>query len=134
MPDQLLRDRLHLARGYPLYVHLRQRRNQRLLRTLIPLEQLGGEPSLPVLRHAELDLADARDQRARVVARTVAEPALAALALAGAQGLRHLRLERLLQHRAHDRLQEILLRGQKGLDLGQRRPQLLYGHGGLHSS
>ena len=62
MSDQLLGDRIHFAGRHALHVHLRERCNERLLRTLLTLEQLGGEPTLPVLRNPQFDLADPRDQ------------------------------------------------------------------------
>jgi hypothetical protein len=49
------------------YVHLGQSRHQSLLASLIPLEQLRAEPSLPVLRNANLQLSPTGDQRPRVV-------------------------------------------------------------------
>ena len=67
VPHQFLGDLLDLPRRDPLHVHLRQCRNQRLLRALIAFEQLSREPSLAVLRHLELDLADPGDQRAWIV-------------------------------------------------------------------
>src|SRR3546814_4057070 len=79
-----------LARRNALDIHLGQRRHQRLLRPLVALEQLGREAPGTVLRHPQLQLADPRHQRARVMPRTVAEPRIAALALARAQRLVHL--------------------------------------------
>src|SRR3546814_9094772 len=67
-----------------LDIHLGQCRHQRLLRPLVALEQLGREAPGTVLRHPQLQLADPRHQRARVMPRTVAEPRIAALALARA--------------------------------------------------
>src|SRR3546814_5041770 len=80
-------DLLDLARRNALDIHLGQRRHQRLLRPLVALEQLGREAPGTVLRHPQLQLADPRHQRARVMPRTVAEPRIAALALARAQRL-----------------------------------------------
>src|SRR3546814_5576207 len=81
MAAQLFGDRLDLARRNALDIHLGQRRHQRLLRPLVALEQLGREAPGTVLRHPQLQLADPRHQRARVMPRTVAEPRIAALAL-----------------------------------------------------
>ena len=53
---QLLGDRLDLAGRDALHVHLRQRRHERLLGALIALEELGREPAVPVLRHAQSSL------------------------------------------------------------------------------
>jgi hypothetical protein len=125
MADELLCDRLHLARGNTLYVHLRERGHQRLLRPLVALEQLGREPTLAILRHPQLDLADACHQVPRVVAGAVAEPAFDPLAFGRAKSIGHLLLEDFLQHRTDDRFKKILIRGQKALDLGQSWPQLL---------
>src|SRR3546814_6335850 len=80
MAAQLFGDRLYLARRNALDIHLGQRRHQRLLRPLVALEQLGREAPGTVLRHPQLQLADPRHQRARVMPRTVAEPRIAALA------------------------------------------------------
>jgi hypothetical protein len=38
--------------------HLGQRRHQGLFGALVALEQLGREPTVPILRHAQLKLAD----------------------------------------------------------------------------
>src|SRR3546814_18165074 len=73
-----------------LDIHLGQCRHQRLLRPLVALEQLGREAPGTVLRHPQLQLADPRHQRARVMPRTVAEPRIAALALSRATRLVHL--------------------------------------------
>jgi hypothetical protein len=56
-----------------LHVHLGQRGNERLLRPLIALEQLGRKPPRSILWHPQLDLADPGDQRARVVAGAIAK-------------------------------------------------------------
>src|SRR6516162_4270409 len=74
-------DRLHLARRHPLHVHLRQRPHQRLLRALVALEQRRREPTLPVLRHPQLQRPHPGDQRPAVVAAAIAEPTRAALPL-----------------------------------------------------
>jgi hypothetical protein len=77
MADQLLRDLLDLPGRDPLHVHLRKRRNQRLLRALIALKQLGREPPLAILRNSQLQLVDPRDQRARVTAADVSRDRVA---------------------------------------------------------
>lgn len=97
---QLFRDRLDLAGRHALHIHLRQRRNQRPLRALVALEQLGREAALPVQRNPELQLADARHQRATVVTRAVAKTLRRALSLRGSERLVHLGLENFLHHRA----------------------------------
>src|SRR5208282_3279864 len=80
---QLLGDRLHLPRGDALDVQLGQRCHQRLLGALVAPEQLGREPNVLVLRHAQLQLAYARDEGARVMDPAVAEPSGRPLALLG---------------------------------------------------
>src|SRR3546814_18813460 len=90
MASQLFGDRLDLARRNALDIHLGQRRHQRLLRPLVALEQPGREAPGTVLQHPQLQLADPRHQRARVMPRTVAEPRIAALALARAPRTLHL--------------------------------------------
>jgi hypothetical protein len=82
--------------------HLGQARHERLPGALVALERLGREAPVPVPRHPQLRLADPGDQGPAVVARAVAEPAGAALALGGAERVGHLGLQHLLQHRAHD--------------------------------
>ena len=112
-PHSFLGDRLHLPRRDALDPpvrlrrrragsHLGQARHERLLGALVALERLGREAPVPVLRHPQLRLADPGHQRPAVVARAVAEPAGAALALGGTQRVGHLGLQHLLQHRAHD--------------------------------
>ena len=133
MPAQLLGDRLHLPGRDALDVHLGQGRHQRLLGALVALEQLGREAPVPVLRHPQLELADPGDQGAAVVARAVAEPAGAALALGGAERVGHLGLQHLLQHRAHDLAQPVGVALQQLLDGGDGRLSLGHGHGGVSS-
>jgi hypothetical protein len=99
---QLLGDRLHLPRRDTLDVHLREAGDERLLRALVAGEELGREAAIPVLGHPQLQLADAGHQRARVGARAIAAPGLAPLALRGAERVRHLGLQHLLERGAHD--------------------------------
>ena len=66
--------RLHPGSSPRTGCHLGQGRDERPLGAPITLEQLGGEAPGPVLRDPELQLADARDQRASVGAGPVAEP------------------------------------------------------------
>ena len=72
MAAQLLGDRLHLSGRDPLHIHLGQRGDQRLLGALVAFEQLGREPAVAILRHAQLELADAGDEGARVIAGAIA--------------------------------------------------------------
>ena len=104
MAAQLLGNRLNFAGRNTLHIHLRQRRNQRPLRALVALEQFGREPALAILRHAQLELANPRDQRPAVIARAITQPARRPLALLGSQRLRHLHFENLLEGRPHQRM------------------------------
>ena len=67
MAAQLLGDRFDLPGRDALDVHLGEGGHERLLGALVALEQLGREATLPVLRHAQLELADPGDQRSAVV-------------------------------------------------------------------
>ena len=51
MTAQLFGDCLYFPSRYTLYIHLRQRANQCFLGSLIPLEDLGSKPTLPILAH-----------------------------------------------------------------------------------
>src|SRR6202030_1909300 len=64
-----------------------------------------------------------------VIARPVALSARRPFALLGAQGLRHLRFEHLLQRRPHQRPQKLLVLPQKGFDVDRPRFTLTLGHG-----
>ena len=55
MPEQLFRDRHHLALGYSLEVHLRHGRLQRLLGPLVALEYARRESPLAAVEHAQFD-------------------------------------------------------------------------------
>ena len=110
---QLLGDRLDLAGRHALDVHLGQRRHERLLGALVAFEQLGREAAGAVLRHSELQLADPGDQGAIVVAAAVAEARRRSLALLGTQRRGHLGFQQLLQHRLHQRTQEVAILGQR---------------------
>ena len=94
---QLLGDRLDLACRDALDVHLRQGAHQRLLGALVTFEQLGGEASFAVAGDAQLELADAGHETARIVAGAVAEPVRRAFPGGGGQRSRHLLLQDLLQ-------------------------------------
>jgi hypothetical protein len=127
---ELLGDRLDLAGRDALHVHLGQRRNERLLGALVALEKLGREPPVAVLRHAQLELADAGDEGAGVVAGAVAEPGCGALALLGPERVCHLGFQHLLHDGAHDLAQPVGALGEKLVDGGDRRLSLTLGHGG----
>jgi hypothetical protein len=60
------------AGGHSLDYHLHQRRHQRLLRSLIALEQFGAEGPLSIARYLQLKLPDSRGQLPLV--RTVSIP------------------------------------------------------------
>ena len=130
MAAQLLGDRLHLSGRDALHVHLGQRRDQRLLGALIAFEQFGREPAVAILRHAQLELADAGDEGARVIAGSVAEPSARALALPGCERVRHLGFQHLLHHRANDLAKSIRTLGEKLIDGGDRWLSFNLGHGG----
>ena len=74
MAAEFLGDRLDLPGRDALHVHLSQSRHERLFGALITLEELSREAPVPVLRYAQLQLADTSDESARVVAGAVAEP------------------------------------------------------------
>ena len=131
MAAQLLGDRLDLAGRNALHVHLGQRRHQRLFGALIALEELGREPAVPILRHAQLELANPGDERAGVVAGAVAEPGGRALALLGPERVGHLGFQHLLHHRANDLAQPVRALGEKLVDGDDRRPSFTLGHGGV---
>ena len=107
MAAQFLGDRLDLPRRDALHVHLGQRRHQGLLGALVALEEFGREPAVAILRHAQLELADPGDERARVIAGAVAKPRAGALALLGSERVSHLGFQHLLHHRPNDLAQPI---------------------------
>lgn len=80
MAAQLFRDRLDLPGRNALHIHLRKRRHQGPLGTLVALEQPGGEAAGPVLRNPQLKLADTGDKGAAIITRAIAEPLRCALA------------------------------------------------------
>src|SRR6478752_8569661 len=69
---ELFADRFDLPSRYSLDVHLRKRRHQRLLAALIAFENLGGKPSVAVLRNSQLEFSYPRNQAAWIVAASVA--------------------------------------------------------------
>ena len=129
MPAQLLRDRLHFARRHALHVHLGERRHEGALRALIALEQLGREAALPVLRHPQLQFADPGDQRPTVGAGPVTEQRHSPLVLLGAERLRHLRFQDLLQRRSHDLADKLAILGKQCFQRRRSRLTLSFGHG-----
>ena len=126
---QRLGHRLDLSGRNPLDVHRGQGADQRLLRALIALEQLGREPPHPVLRHPQFQGADPRDQGPAVVAAAVRQPRLGPLALGGANRFRHLRLERGLNQRFHRRTHEIFVPRRQSFQVDNFRLTLALGHG-----
>ncbi len=86
-----------------------------------------------ILRHPQLELAHPRDQRAAIVARTVAEPLRRALAFRSSQRLVHLRFQHLLHHRADHLAQPIGVRKQNVFDGGAGCLTFSLGHGGVPS-
>src|SRR6516225_2579301 len=131
MPDKLLGDRLHLPRRNALNIHLRKRRKQRFVRTLIALEQLGGEPSLAVLRDTKLDLSKPRHEPSRIIARPVAESAFRAFALFRAHGFRHLGFEHFLQYVPEQLLEPLPIRQKRLFRYLYASSIFELGHGGL---
>jgi hypothetical protein len=123
---QLLGDRLDLAGGDALDVHLGQGGHQRLLGALIAPEQLGREAAIPVLRHAQLEFTHAGPQGAGVVA----EAGGGAFARLGLEGVRHFGFEHLLHDGAHNLAQAVRAVAQKVLDGSGGRFILRIGHGG----
>jgi len=83
------RDGFDFAGRDALHVHFRQTRHQGLLGALIALEQFGRETPVAILRHAQLDLADASDDGARIRAGAITAPLTVALALGRANRLGH---------------------------------------------
>ena len=127
-PAQLLGDGLDLPCRYALHVHLGQSSDQRLLTSLIPLEDLGPEPSLSILRHPQFQLPHPCDQCAPVIPGTVSLPIRCALAFVGSQHLLHLGFHHLLQHLSDQRSKEIRLIANHLFPLQSVRAMLLSGH------
>ena len=130
MAAELLGDGLDLAGRDALDVHLGERGHERLFGALVALEQLGGEAAIPVLRHAQLELADPGDEGAAVIARAIAQARCGALTLLGLEDVGHLGFEDLLHDGAHDLAQPVRVVAQKVLDGGSSRFILGGGHGG----
>lgn len=128
MAAEFLGNRLDLARGNPLHVHLSHRPDQGFFTALITLEDLRPKVTLPVLRHPQFQLPHPRDQRPAVISRTVVAPILRALPLLGAQRLIHLRLQDLLENLSNQRSQEILLLPHQLFPVRLLRAILLAGH------
>jgi hypothetical protein len=120
-PHSSLGDHLDLEGRHALNVHLGQRRHQRLIGALIAFEELGREPAVPILLHPQLELAHPGDERAGVVAGSVAEPGGRALALLGPERVGHFRFQHLLHHRANDLAQPIRALCEKLVDGGHGR-------------
>jgi hypothetical protein len=122
MAAQLLGDRLDLAGRDALHVHLGQRRHQGLFRALVAFEQFDREPTIPILRHAELELAHPGDEGAAIVP--------GAVALFGPDRVSHLGFQHLLHHRAREFAQPIRALGEKLVDGCDRGLSSGLGHGG----
>ena len=95
----------------------------------IALEQLRRKPAAPMLRYAQLQRANPRDQRAAVIAAAVAQPPVSALPLLRRQRLRHLCFQRCLNQRLNCRANEILIPLPKRFDRLRLRSILDPGHG-----
>jgi hypothetical protein len=113
MTAQLLGHGLDLAGGHALDVHLGQRRHQRLLRALVALEQLGGKAPVAVAWHAQLELANAGDEAAAVVAGAVTRALDRALTRCGADEFRHLGFQNFLQRLLEQPLELLTLLAQQ---------------------
>jgi hypothetical protein len=133
MTAQLLRDRLDLPGRHALHIHLRKRRHQGPLGTLVTLEQLGGEAAGTVLRNPKLKLADTGDKGAAVITRAIAQPLRCAFALRSAQRLFHLGLKHLLHHSADNVAQPVGVRNQNVFDGSAGGLTFSLGHGGVPS-
>lgn len=128
---QFLGNRPDLPGGDALDIHLGQRGYEGLFRALIALEQLGREAAGSVLRHPQLEFADAGHQGAWIVAGAIAETFRRALALRRAQGIAHLGFEHLLQHHTHHLPPSIGVLQQKVFDGVARKLSFFLGHGGI---
>ncbi|BCH05295.1 hypothetical protein MesoLj131b_72940 (plasmid) [Mesorhizobium sp. 131-2-5] len=133
MAAQLFGDRFDLPGRHALHIHLRKRRHQGPLGTLVTLEQFRGEAARPVLRNPQFKLADPRDKGTAIVTRAIAETLRCAFALRGAQSLIHLGLEHLLHHRADHLVQAIRVRKQNVFDGSAGGLTFCLGHGGVPS-
>jgi Transposase domain (DUF772) len=133
MTTELFRDRLDLPGRHTLHVHLRKRRHQGPLGTLVALEQFRREAAGPVLRNPQLKLADTGDKGAAVITRAITEALRRAFALRSAQRLLHLGLEHLLHHGADHFVQPVRVRQQNVFDGGAGGLTFSLGHGGVPS-
>jgi len=115
----------------PLHVHLGQGADQRLLRALIALEQLGRKPTIAILRHPQFKGPHPSDQRAAVIAAAVGQPGFRPLPLGGADRLGHLCLERRLNQRLDCGADKIRILRQQFFHIDQPRLTLAFGHGVL---
>ncbi len=133
MAAQRLGHRLDLAGRHALHVHLGQRADQRLLRTLVALEQLGRKAPGAILRHPQLQRPHPGHPGARIIAAAIGQPRLGALPFLGPDRFRHLRFQRRLEQRLQRHLQEILVALQQLFDVNQFRLTFAFGHGVLPS-
>ena len=131
MAAQGLGHRLDFAGRHALHVHLGQRADQRLLRALVALEQLGRKPPAAILRHPQLQRPHPGDQRAAVIAAAVGQSRLGSFPLLGPDRFAHLRFQRGLEQRLQRRLQEIFVALQQLFHVNQFGLTFAFGHGVL---
>ena len=122
VPTQLFCDLLGFPGRNAHHVHRHQCQHERLLAALIALENLGTEQPIAVLRHAQLELANASEIAAPVVAGPVAAPLIGALSLPRAKRIVHLGFEDLLQRNLHELPQQVLVAGDEVIDASIRLP------------
>ena len=94
---QFLGDLLHLARRHTLHIHLHERRQQGLLRTLVTLEQSRRKAPVTVLRNPQLEAPHPGHQSPLVIARTIAQTDHRAFSLGRPKRRRHFFLQDILQ-------------------------------------
>lgn len=78
-----------------------------MLAPLVALEDVGRETAVPRLPHQQRDRPDTRVERAGPMTVAVARPFLRAFVPLGAQRVRHLRFQYLVQYRLHQFRQSI---------------------------
>jgi hypothetical protein len=126
---ELLAHGLDLSSRDALDIHLDESSHESLLTALITLENLGAETALAVLRNAKLHGADTSDEFARIIATAIAEAAIGALALGGAEGIIHLGLQELLNGELDDAADEVLILSKYGFEFAHGALTMFLGHG-----
>src|SRR5690606_5088221 len=108
VPTELFDDPRDLPRGDSVDVHLDQRGHERLLASLVALEQARLKPAFPVLRNPQDQLADSRLERSRLEAVAPAPARRRPLEPPCANEPVELGLNRLLHQALDHRPQEVL--------------------------